>query len=576
LYYFSVRSSFFSKYLAVVFFILWIPSTWAQIEANNSLRVIQQEQQRIEALKRQQESEQRNRSDFQAPATQTQEPAPAPSTCSNVVNIRLLGVERFSIEKFDELLARYKNRCLSIGDLNELLEKINQVYFDLGYITSRAYLAPQNLQSGELQIQVIEGHIEALIRPLSSPETQTLTQAFGKIETQLLNLRDLEQGLEQINRLGSRSATMEMLPGDIAGGTKIQITDNRRQKAWQARLQASNSGQESTGETQVQLFLSIDNPLNLYDYSYLVVQSDDKEKPQERGSESVNFHWDVPVGYWGVSADVSYFRYLSTVEGAVDTFETSGTSRDQHLGINRIMHRDQDSKTRIGFGLRRKTTHNYIEDTLITTGSRTLSIADLSIDHEQYFSNGSLLLTQLRYQRGLDLWGSPDDDDLTSPDDAKAQFDKYTLAIDYEQRFQFGQQNIRYASRLFLQYSPDILFGTEALSIGSLYTVRGYKESSIFGDSGSYWRNDLSFPMQPKVNGDWLNQWIPFVAFDAGMVRDPNPLTSKYEKLSGWAMGFNAVGNHWSVSLTYSNPINPPSYLQNKADQFEISFNLTF
>jgi hemolysin activation/secretion protein len=46
-------------------------------------------------------------------------------------------------------------------------------------------------------------------------------------------------------------------------------------------------------------------------------------------------------------------------------------------------------------------------------------------------------------------------------------------------------QNIR------LQWSPDILYGSEQMSLGSFSTVRGYENSAAVGDSGAVLRTDL-------------------------------------------------------------------------------------
>jgi hemolysin activation/secretion protein len=98
------------------------------------------------------------------------------------------------------------------------------------------------------------------------------------------------------------------------------------------------------------------------------------------------------------------------------------------------MHRDADSKTRAHIALTRKKNENFIEDVVIDTSSRTLAIAELGLQHEQNFSSGGLLVSEVIFERGLDAFGSPDDDLLLSPDNnqAKAQFDKYSLSFDFQ------------------------------------------------------------------------------------------------------------------------------------------------
>ncbi len=53
-------------------------------------------------------------------------------------------------------------QCLTASDLNRLLSDITHAYLKRGYVTTRAYLPPQDLQDGVLQIQVIEGRLESI------------------------------------------------------------------------------------------------------------------------------------------------------------------------------------------------------------------------------------------------------------------------------------------------------------------------------------------------------------------------------------------------------------------------------
>ena len=46
-------------------------------------------------------------------------------------------------------------------------------------------------------------------------------------------------------------------------------------------------------------------------------------------------------------------------------------------------------------------------------------------------------------------------------------------------------------SRMTGQRSEDVLYGPQRISIGGLSSVRGFKEQSLSGDSGGYWRNQL-------------------------------------------------------------------------------------
>jgi hemolysin activation/secretion protein len=134
--------------------------------------------------------------------------------------------------------------------------------------------------------------------------------------------------------------------------------------------------------------------------------------------------------------------------------------------------------------------------------------------------------------------------------------------------------NAQYRGYIAGQYSPDVLFGSEEIFIGSDYSVRGYKTNSLSSNTGAYWRNDLTihyFSPWP-----WLSRISPFIALDGGLVRDRNVATDKYESLKGWAAGFQAADKHWSARVVYSWPIDAPDYFDQAGEELALSFSLNF
>jgi hemolysin activation/secretion protein len=70
----------------------------------------------------------------------------------------------------------------------------------------------------------------------------------GKVG-EALNLREVEQLVDQLNRLPSKQAQMELTPGTQIGGSEV-VVKNTPQKPWRASLSRNNDGQKSTGEQQ--------------------------------------------------------------------------------------------------------------------------------------------------------------------------------------------------------------------------------------------------------------------------------------------------------------------------------------
>lgn len=540
-------------------------------------QIIQQQQQRQQALRQRIEQQQKQHQSIDISPLSDIDKTPA-GPCFDISSIMLDGADHMFATSQQSLTLPFVNQCIDLDKINQLLKDISQWYFDQGYVTSRAYVTVQDLSSGQLTITIIEGIIEAfkMVDPTSRINTST---AFPSHVGELLNLQDIEQGLEQINRLQSNQVSMDILPGSAPGLSVINV-QSQTSKPWVISLSRDNSGQGSTGELMNGLFTSVDNLFGLNDYTYLNLQ---KENTSDTGksSESIGWHWDMPLGYWNMGIDVHYFDYLTTLNITGNKFETSGTSLTQRLFLSRVLYRNQDSKLILRTHLERKKIENFIEDVLLDNSSRTLSIGSIGLEYDQYLPNQIQWQLALNYYRGLRLFDAPDDDKrLTgSP---KAQFEKFIARIDYQKQ---GSLNLKeslhipllFQSQLQLQYSGDKLFGSEQFSIGGLYTVRGYKDSSISASSGAYWRNTITLPWHIPSGGNVLQNINPFIAFDIGTIRDKAHSVShnSYTDLKGWAIGTQFSGNHYTAKLIYARPISTPHELTSSQEQWYFNISMT-
>jgi len=231
-------------------------------------QLLEQQNQRIEELQQLPEP--------QAPA----EPVAAPDAarCFPVKRIHLQGASLISADAQAALFKPFMDQCLGVVQLNALLKSITDFYLERGYVTSRAYLPQQDLADGELEIRVVEGRLQGLDGgTVASP--RELAMSFPGQTGTLLNLRDLEQLLDQLNRLPSLQAQVQIEPGSELGSSKVQLS-GQRQKPWRVSANRNNDGLPDTGEQQWGVGLDWDSPLGLADQLSL------------RGSgDTVSDHW---------------------------------------------------------------------------------------------------------------------------------------------------------------------------------------------------------------------------------------------------------------------------------------------
>ncbi len=203
-------------------------------------RLLEEQQRRLEDLK-----------DLPGKSAASGTPTtPVDSRCFPIKTIELTGADAFSEGERAELIKPYIGQCLGVPQLNAVLKVITDRYLAKGLVTSRAYLPQQDLSSGHLKLQVVEGRLEGMKGAEGSGITdRQLAMSFPGKQGQLLNLREIEQMVDQLNRLPSNQAQMELAPGKTVGGSEV-LVKNTPQKPWRVGLSRHNGGQRSTGEQQ--------------------------------------------------------------------------------------------------------------------------------------------------------------------------------------------------------------------------------------------------------------------------------------------------------------------------------------
>jgi len=482
------------------------------------------------------------------------------------------------------LAKNYINTCLGLKEINALLKEVTAYYMSQGYITTRAYLSQQNLSTGVLTIIIQEGVLTSFSWSADSGLDQTqISVAIPISANDKLNLRDLEQGIDQLNRLQSNSVKTQMIPGSKQGETQIML-NNQLDNRWKLATSFDNSGQENTGRDQQSLNVSTDNLFGIADYLSINYQSDVSSKQLDESSINNSIHFDIPYGYFNFDFDASYFRYHSQytsgpttfISHGRTTFISHGRTRNQSIRASYLFLRDQGSKNGLRFTVNRNQSQNYIQDVILDS-SKLTATAKLEVYREQFINGGRWQLAG-SFHKGLKSFGALADADqaIGSP---RAEFEKININFTLSKQLTIFDIAFNVDTEIRGQHSTDTLFGSQQFSLGGLYTVRGYKEDGLFGNSGALLRQQFSYNLpngNPFNSFKHLGQWKLFIAYDTGMVKNKEPTSKSFHGLSGWALGFSSGGGIWSWSVTYAQPLDSPAGITPKSSQLDFSLSASF
>jgi len=182
---------------------------------------------------------------------------------------------------------------------------------------------------------------------------------------------------------------------------------------------------------------------------------------------------------------------------------------------------------------------------------------------------GGFFSVRPSYSQGLSLFGSENDKNKSSFE-PQAHFSKGTINLSYSYPL---TNNLYFSSAYFGQISSAPLYTSQRISIGGEYSVRGFKDISISGDEGYYWRNELTYTTSPLPYS--LGPVNIVFALDTGAIRpDPN---DNYEQghLTGTALGLRTQQRYMNSSLFISTALYTPSRFVD-ADSVVVYWNTTF
>ena len=474
--------------------------------------------------------------------------------CVNIHGISVSGVRLVSQKELKTAISGWEGKCIGLADINNVLEALTNLYMQQGYVAARAYILEQDLSLGMLQAEVVEGTLED-IRSSSGASRRQMATAFPGMIGRPVNLRDIEQGLDQINRLRSHSATIDLKAGVERGGSVLHVV-MAKAEPWWASLSSNNLGSDTSGRTQSRADFGVENLIGVNDewkFSYQRSMrggplSFSDERPNANGFEG---SFSVPYGYWLFGLEGSWSDYRTQLKTMLGDLPTSGHSSSISAYATRVVHRDQISKTWVTGRLARKGSENFLMGDRIETSSRVSTVVTAEVGHSRRIAGGAATAL-LGLHRGIKVFGATVSEGVGSPD---AGFSKLTAALSYSRPLKLSNLDLTMSSSLVGQWSDDVLSGWEQLALGGHSTIRGTREGLYFGRSGFYWRNEIAARLPaaeaPALKA-FLGQLEPYVAIDIGRVWNGGNTEAGAGSMVGGAVGIRNAKGRLNFDFSYA------------------------
>lgn len=462
-----------------------------------------------------------------------------------------LPMDRFAFAR--EWLDHYAGQCIGKQGLDILVKGLSQAILSRGYVTTRVLVPEQDLSKGTLKLALIPGMIRH-VRFADEKLHGTWKTAFPTGDGELLNLRDLEQGLEQMKRVSNQDVSMQIVPADTPGESDV-VLDVKRGKPWSVVASIDNAGTRATGRLQGNLSLGINNPLGLNDVFNIGVSQDLEFGDKRLGSHGWNGFYSIPWGYWTATLAAYTNSYYQQIAGVNQTFVASGNSKTVDVKLNRVLLRSQNDVLGAQFRLSRRFGRSYIEDTEISQQRRNNTFIEFGLTDRHYFG-GAQFDGTLAYRQGVGAFGAQDD--LLAADGGPSY--RYRMAVldaNLSIPFAIARQPFRYVTTFHGQYTGNTLYYIDDLTIGSRYTVRGFDgETMLAAARGFYWRNEIQAPIGQTGQA-------AYAGLDYGRVWGPQPIALVGTQLAGAVVGVKgSIGTRfgaYAYDLFVGTPVYKPS-----------------
>lgn len=267
-----------------------------------------------------------------------------------------------------------------------------------GYVTSHIAPPAQNLQKGILLLQVQPGYV-GRIRTREGCTDRGLLSAFPMKTGDILNLRDIEQGLEQLMRSRTQQARMEIVPSGFAGSSDIVVI---RENVFPLTYGVSfdNAIKDPAGKWLASGYLVWDRPFMLND-SLMFFYNQDMGYLSHSGRRGNSLYYTLPWGNWTWGLHINQYSYLyrQLVPKSGPAFYAGSTS-GWGISSERMLHRTQKSKTSLHLHLSKKNTEDSLEYiNRLGIVNIYLNIGGLDVKHRHYLGR-SIIDGQVRFQKG--------------------------------------------------------------------------------------------------------------------------------------------------------------------------------
>lgn len=441
-------------------------------------------------------------------------------------------------------------RCVGSAGVQKIAAALQDYYINAGYITTRISIPSQDISKGKLRFQVNAGKIEKTI--VEGNDISEWMLPFQRND--ILNIRDIEQGLENLQRVPDVDVKINIEPGTRDGYSVVHI-DTHRGKNWSVRASYNNWGDEETGRYQTTAVGYLFNPAKMGDLFYLA-----GTRSTTGQYENVSSYYSIPVGYWEYGFFYSKSKSQQVIPLSYISLDYVGTSEYLSAKATRTVYRDKTKKFAGSAELIRRKSNYTLNGEELTLQARDMGNIKLGLNYKQQLPDAFWDPT-LSWQRFLTWFGGE-----KTPDMQYGDVSPVSNIFNFEGNYTRQIKNGYYNTAFFAQYAPRELTLQDQITVGDRWSIRGFENSvGLSGNDDFYIKNTLAFPL-PGMKANY------YAGLDFGQVYQDASYGD--ESLMGAAVGIDGNIKSLEYNFSVSTPLKYPATLD--IDRVNVNFNFSY
>ena len=467
-----------------------------------------------------------------------------------VRNIVLEGAQGFYVN-LKPILEKYTNRRLTMVDIRQLVRGLQQEAVREGRLTGRFFIPEQSVGKGTLRLLYIPGKIRSFAYAPGSVKGNWRT-AFPSRPGDVLDLRMMEQGADQIRCVPGQQVQLKIQP--VKGtDTSDVILYFTRPKPLAFAFVVNNQGNDAAGKYRGRLHVTWANPLRLNDVLSVQIGREEPHAGRYQNYRQTGWSYTLPYGKYRFGYRESRLQTVRPIAAHLGTYPYRNRARTQILETERLWWRNQREKMTVQASVERYRGRNYIGASELRVQRTDRTSLRLGLDYNRYYSDGQINVLAA-VSKGVPWWrdrvvkeypGGPDIDAWVGNAD-----------ISYTRSLKWQGLPVKYRVLWHGQLAKSRLLGHDEISIGGLYTVRGFSGANVLAGS-SGWHCQQEWTSK-------IGRWQPFVGADIGAVYRKGERTPGHV-LMGAAVGVKISGDRCFGTVTFSTPlIRPHSWTGNR------------